>query len=475
MAAPRAVQGLREPHAQRCPARSGPHTTAAAALALLLAGGSAPALAAAADLLAMTRDALLNDPTYASARFNQQATAEAEPQARANLLPNLSASVAEQANRIDFRTNGGAAAEQAGYAPFERTFNAWGPALNLSVPLYNAQYWDGLSQAKLIVKQSEAQLEQARVDLLVRVAQAYFDVLAAQDALQALRENKKAVSEQLAQAKREFELGTKTIVDTHEAKARYDQIDAQEQVALGDLQIRQAALRAIVGHDPGELAGLRDSVRLEPPRPNDADTWAHDAEQSNYSVLAARAGSEIARYGLQSARDAYLPQLNVTGSIQYTRSDNGSLYIPINTNITSSVLGVTLTVPVFTGGAIQSKVRQAHALDDRAAEDLEFARRSAALAARQAYTGVNYGLAQVQALESAEVSARIQLDSTVVGYHVGVRINLDVLNANTQLFNTQRDLKRARYDFLVNGLKLKAAAGVLQDDDVLAVNAMLQR
>jgi len=427
------------------------------------------AFAGATDLLTLTREALINDPTYSAARYAQLAATEAVPQARSNLLPNVSASVGDAANRYDFRSE-----NQLLLPSFEKTFNSWGPALNFSVPLYSAPLWEGLTQAKLSVKQSEAQLAQARSDLLVRVAQAYFDVLAAQDALTALRENKKAVSEQLAQAKREFEVGTKTIVDTHEAKARYDQIDAQEQVARGDLAVKQSALRAIVGHDPGELQRLRDPIQLDPPKPNDIETWAHNAEETNYSVMAARAASEIAHHQTKRAHDAYLPSVNVTGGIQYQRS-TGSLYIPVSNNTTGSSLGITLTVPVFTGGAIQSQVREALAREERADQDLELARRTAAQAARQAYTGVDYGLAQVQALESAEVSAKTQLDSTRLGYQVGVRINLDVLNANTQLFNTQRDLKKARYDFLINGLKLKAAAGNLQDEDVQVVNSLMQR
>ncbi len=435
-----------------------------AAIALTALAGAHPARAAGADLLSITRDALLNDPTFASARFLQLATAEVEPQARSNLLPNITVSVGDTANRLDYRST---------EVSLQETFNAWGPSLNLTVPVYNAQYWESLTQAKLTVKQSEAQLEQARTDLLLRVVQAYFDVLASQDALAALRENKKAVSEQLAQAKREFEVGTKTIVDTHEAKARYDQIDAQEQVARGDLAVKQSALRAIIGRDAGELQPLRDPVELAPPQPNDIDFWARSAEDANFNVLAARAASEVARYETQRARDAYQPSVNLSGGVQYQRS-TGSQIAPVTNTTTSSTLGISLSVPVFTGGAIQSRVREAHAREDRAGQDLELARRTAAQAARQAYTGVDYGMAQVQALESAELSARTQVDSTRLGYQVGVRINLDVLNANTQLFNTQRDLKKARYDFLVNALKLKAAAGALGDEDIERVSALLQ-
>jgi len=445
----------------------------AALLGASLALGAAccaPAAAAGTDLLGLTRDALLNDPTYTGARFAQQASAEAEPQARANLLPNVSASLGDTATRLNLRS------DQPQIVPdFQKTFNSWGPALTFSMPLYSPPLWESLSEAKLTIEQSQAQLAQARSDLLVRVAQAYFDVLASQDALAALRENKKAVSEQLAQAKREFEVGTKTIVDTHEAKARYDQIDAQEQVARGDLAVKQSALRAIIGHDAGEIAGLRDPIALAPPQPNDIETWARNAESGNYSVVAARAGSEIAHYEVKRARDAYLPTVNITGSVGYQRSDHGNIYLNGSDAQTNSQLGITLTVPLFTGGATQSRVREAHAREDKADRDLEFARRSAAQSARQAYTGVDYGLAQVQALESAEISAKTQVDSTRLGYQVGMRTNLDILNANTQLFNTQRDLKKARYDFLVNGLKLKAASGSLADEDVATVSALLQR
>lgn len=443
---------------------------------LLLGLFLAPALAAsgagadgATDLLSLTRDALINDPGFAAARFAQLASAEATAQARSNLLPVLSASLSEAAQRLDYRV------ADISSSNLEKTFNAWGPALNLTMPIYNAQFWDSLTQAKLSVAQSEAQLAQARADLLVRVAQAYFDVLTSTDALAALRENQKAVAEQLAQAQREFEVGTKTIVDTHEAKARYDQIDAQEQVARGDLAIKQSALRAIIGHDAGAIRALRDPIVLVLPQPQDVESWARDAASVNFSVLAARAGAQIARYEIRRARDAYLPTLNLTGSVSYQRSDNGSLYIPVNNAQTSSQLGITLTVPLYSGGLLQSKLREAHARADKAEQELELAQRTAALAARQAYSGVDFGLAQVQALESAEVSAKTQLESTRLGYQVGVRINLDLLNANTQLFNTQRDLKKARYDFLVNGLKLKAAAGALADADLEAVNALLAR
>ena len=434
------------------------------------AGACSASHAAGTDLTAILNQALTNDPVYGSARFAQEASLEAEPQARAALLPNVSLSASVNETRYHLVT------EQTQFeSSYVQTFTSWGPTLQVSLPLYRAQLWDSFSQSKLAVRQSELQFAQAREDLIVRVAQAYFDVLASSDALLAIQTNKQAISEQLAQAQREFEVGTKTIVDTHEAKARYDLALAQEQVALGDLVVKKSALRVIIGRDVGDLAPLREAPELAAPQPPDVEAWARNAEQSNFSVQAARAATEIAQRETVRARNAYRPTVDLSGSVQWQHANNGSPQIPFTYNATSGAVGLIATVPLYTGDLLQSRIREAHASEHRAEQDLEAARRNAAQSARQAYTGTDYGLAQVRALESAETSAKTQLESTRTGYEVGVRINLDVLNANTQLFNTQRDLKKARYDFLINGLRLKAATGTLEDRDVQAIKALLQR
>jgi outer membrane protein len=448
-------------------------------LVLALAGLCSAGHAAGTDLTTMLNEALANDPVFGSARFAQEASLEAEPQARAALLPNVSL----QASLNETRSH--VVSENTQIEPsFVQTFTSWGPTLQVALPLYRAQLWDSLSQSRLAVRQSELQFSQAREDLIVRVAQAYFDVLASHDALVAIQTNKQAIAEQLAQAQREFEVGTKTIVDTHEARARYDQALAQEQVALGDVIVKKSALQAIIGHEVGDLAPLRDTPELAAPQPANIETWAHNAEQNNLSVQAARAGSEIAQRETRRARDAYQPTIDLSGSVQWQHATNVAPQVtlfrnltttPFTTGTTSGAIGLIATVPIYTGDLLQSRIREARANQNRAEQDLEAARRNAAQAARQAYTGTDYGLAQVHALESAETSAKTQLESTRTGYEVGVRINLDVLNANTQLFNTQRDLKKARYDFLVNGLKLKASSGTLDDRDVQAINALLLR
>jgi outer membrane protein len=437
--------------------------TAVASALLALAGSGWAQAPARNDLLTIYRDAVQNDSVFASARFARQAADEREPQARAGVLPSVNAGLGVNVTNFDSQTPN-----------FNRTFTGWGPSLSLAMPLYRAQNWEAITQAKLSVVSAEAALAQARQDLILRVTQAYFDVLAAQDALEAILENKKAVAEQLAQAKREFEVGTKTIVDTHEAQARFDQTVAQEQTARGDLIVKQNALRAIIGRDPGRLAPLRDAPQLAEPQPKDVEAWARQAEESSYGVAVAKAVAEIAQRETKRQRDAYLPTVDLTSSLSLNRSDGSSTTTGTNTTRTGSI-GVQLNVPLYTGGLIQSRVREALANEEKSKQDLESARRSAAQFARQAYTGVDFGLAQVRALESAETSAKSQLESTRLGYRVGVRINLDVLNATTQLFNTQRDLKKSRYDFLVNGLRLESAAGALDEKDVETLNALLAR
>jgi outer membrane protein len=431
----------------------------------------------AVDLLTLYREALENDAQYQSARFQYMATQERVPQARAGLLPNVNATGNYTESFPDSTaTVSGASVGLPGSGSVEisgdNRFRNYGGALNLSIPLYRPQNWEVLEQAKLQLVQAESVLAQARQDLAVRVANAYFNVLAARDQVIALETQRESTLQQLAQARREFEVGTKTIIDTNEAQARYDQILAQLQVAVGTLIVRRNDLRAIVGRDPAVLASLVDDPKLQLPQPNDADAWVRAAEEGNYSIRVARASAQIAEREVQRNRDAHKPTVDLVGGYNLNRS-SGTAFNTFPTRSNTASVGVQLNVPIYSGGLIQSRVREAVALQNRSKSELENVLRTATNSARAAFTGVNFGLTQVQALESAERSARTQLDSTRLGYQVGVRIQLDVLNATTQLVATQRDLKRARYDFLLSGLNLKAAAGALTEDDIRAVNALL--
>jgi outer membrane protein len=322
--------------------------------------------------------------------------------------------------------------------------------------------------------QAEATFGQATQDLIVRVAQAYFDVLASQDSLTFIQAQKVAISEQLAQAKRNFEVGTATITDTHEAQARYDLATSQEIAAQGDLEIKKRTLQQIVGKFPERLEPLKPNVELNPPKPNSMEEWASAANQG-YQAQAQEAGLEIAAREIERIRAGHLPTLSIVGTAGGS-SSSISTSTSVNNNAsdaTSRTIGLQLAIPLYAGGNVSSQVRQAVANREKAQQDLESTRRAAALAARQAYVGVSNGMAQVKALEAALVSSRSALDSNKLGYEVGVRINIDVLNAQQQVYSTLRDLSKARYDTIVNGLKLKAATGALGEADVEEVNRLL--
>ena len=426
-------------------------------LALALGFGLASP-ASALDLLGAWRDALANDSQVASARAQLAASRERVPQARAGLLPQVgaSASVSRSFNDTNLSPS--------------RDFTGQNYGIQLSYPLYRLQNVELLEQSRLQAAAGEAQFELARQDLIVRVAQAYFDVLAAQDNVTTIQAQKRAITEQLAAAKRNFEVGTATITDQQEAQARFDLAVAQELAAQNELEVRRAALGQLVGRPLGELDVLRPGVSLSPPEPPRESAWIDSARREAWQVRLAELGGEIARREIDRQRYAKSPTVDVVGSISHSRN-GASNAIGVRSN--NAAVGLQLAVPLYTGGGIDARVREAAANHERALADLETTRRGAEQAARQAFLGLNSGLAQVRALEAAERSSRLALDSNLLGYQVGVRINIDVLNAQQQLFTTQRDLARARYDVLINGLLLKATTGELGEDDLRAVNALL--
>jgi outer membrane protein len=315
----------------------------------------------------------------------------------------------------------------------------------------------------------------AKQDLILRTSQAYFDVLGAQDNLESINAQKKAVAEQLAQAKREFEVGTKTIVDTHEAQARFDQISAQEAVAQGDLIIKRSALAQVIGVEPKELAGLMAKPNLQAPAPASISDWTGIAEKGNPGVTISEYNAQIAKREIDRNKAATGPTLDLVGNAGVNKASGSISTGDRNIGGRSATIGLQFNMPLYAGGALDSKVREAIASEEKARFDLEAAKRNANQGARQAYLGVTYGLAQVKALEAAEISANSQLSSTRLGYQVGVRINLEVLNAQQQLANTKKDLAKARYDTLLAGLRLKSAAGQLGEEDLKAVNAYLAK
>ncbi|MDX9994720.1 MAG: TolC family outer membrane protein [Rhodocyclaceae bacterium] len=435
------------------------------AIALAFAAGTSTA-AFAADLLQVYRDALGNDAQYAAARASRDAGLEKLPQGKAGLLPTIGFSANTTWNDTESRSRATGNTASAAY-----NSNGWG--LSLSQPLFRWQNWTGFKQAELAAASAELQLAQAGQDLIVRVTQAYFDVLLAQEALATAQAQKVATAEQLESAKRNFEVGTATITDTHEAQARYDLIVAQELAAENDLAVKRQALRTLTGKEPESLKGLKPELRIGRPQPDDIGQWVNSAETGNLGVQLAQTAFEIAGREIEKQRAGHYPTLDLVA----THGKNSSGYSVTaggGVDSKSSTIGLQLAVPLFAGGAVISKEREAVALNEKARADLDNARRQAALAARQAYLGVSAGLAQVRALEAGLASSRLAVESNKLGYEVGVRINIDVLNAQSQLFDTRQKLAKARLDTLVAQLRLKSAAGSLSEEDLAAINGLLE-
>lgn len=420
--------------------------------------------AKAADFLSAYHDAVTYDAQFAAARAALDAGREKLPQGRAGLLPSIGVT-ANTAWNDDRRTPRATGIEST------TKYNSNGWTASLSQPLFRWQNWVAYTQSGLAVSLAEAQFAQARQDLILRVAQAYFDVLLAQDALATAQAQKTAIAEQLESAKRTFEVGTTTITDTNEAQSRYDLIIAQEIAAQNDLAVKQEILRTVIGKETDTLQNLRPGVALISPQPNDINAWVSMAETANPGVHTAQAAFEIAAREIEKQRAGHYPTLDLVASRNKTSLGNSPIFGGSDSRGNS--IGLQLSIPIFSGGAISSKDREAVALKEKAAADLENARRQAALAARQSYLGVNSGLSQVKAFEAALISSQSSLDSNKLGYDVGVRINIDVLNAQSQLYATQQSLSKARLDTLLALLRLKAAAGNLTEQDVQAINALL--
>lgn len=419
-------------------------------LALVLA-----APAGAADLLEVYRDALAQDSQYAAAKAQYLAVQERVPQARAGLLPfvNLTGDVSE-VRPEDFDS-----------------FSSNGYTVSASQPLFRMQNYTAYEQSKHVVEQAEALLKATEQDLTLRTATAYFDVLLAEFNVRLAQALKTAFSEQLEQAKRSFEVGTATIVDTYEAQSRYDLATSQEIAAQNQLEVRQRTLQSITGRTYASLKSFADKVPLTPPDPNRMDYWVDQAEASSLAVAAQKQALEVARMEIDRNRAGHYPTLDLVASY----SDRPVVtQLGAGDNVRSTTIGVQLAIPIFQGLGQESKVKESIALEDRARNDLESARRNASLAVQQAFLGVNSGVAQARALEQALVSSTSQLESTKLGRDVGVRTTVDVLNAEQQLITTRRDLAQAYYDYLLSHLRLKSAAGILGEEDVARINSALK-
>jgi outer membrane protein len=427
--------------------------------ALALAAGTR---AIGADLLEIYRAAQSSDAVYASARAAWAAGQEKLPQGRAGLLPSLSLSASTQHNDRDLRFRDQTVPNVAS------VFNSNALTLSLSQPIYRPQNMRVFEQAKSQVAQSDAVFAAAAQDLILRVAQAYFDVLLAQNTVELAAAQLVALGQQLEQAKRNFEVGTATITDTHDAQARYDLTVSGEIAAKNDLEVKKSALAQIIGRTAPPLLTVGPRFTLSEPEPNQMEAWVKDAQASNLQIVISQAALEFAVQEVERNRAGHLPTLDAFATYSDTGAGAG-VSTAAGIDSTNRIIGLQLSVPLYQGGIVNSRVREALANEEKARQDLENARRSAELATRQSFLGVTSGLAQVKALGAALVSSQSSLDSTKLGQEVGVRTQVDVLNAQQLVFSTRRDRAQAVYVYVMSLLRLKGAVGKLSEDDLARI------
>ncbi len=402
------------------------------------------------------------DASYQSSKSLYDATLAKADQAKALILP--SAELGFDVSRSHLDNN----LEKAA-----RNYNTQTAALSASQPLYRPGDWASYQQGLKQVDLAQAQLAAADQDLIIRVSQAYFNVLASQDSLTFVLAQKAAVAEQLASAKRTFEVGTSTITDTREAQARYDLVIAQELAADNDLLVKRLALDQLAGLSNAQPNPLIQPLVLPALLPNDVNIWVAQSEVDHPTIRASQTALDVAQLETRKAEAGHKPTLDLVASYRDINNLNGNTNFTGDSRVNVGSIGLSFKLPLFAGFSTQNRIRETLSLEEKARNDLEGARRAVGLSTRTAFFGVLSGQGQVKALEAAEASSQSALDANKLGYEVGVRINIDVLNSQSQLFQTKRDLAKARYDVLVGGLKLRQANGTLSADDLQTINRLL--
>ena len=419
-----------------------------------------------ADLLSLYREAVNQDPLVASAKASLQAARERVLQAEAGNGFSAGVNAAANANYFDLHVR------TLPNAQTDRAYLTASVQAYATKPLIRPANNVAIEQATAATAITELALQAAQMDVANRLSQAYFDVLLAQDNVTLVQAQKTAVSEQLAQARRNFEVGTATIVDTNEAQSRFDQVVAQEIAAKNELDRTRWALRNVVGRYEINLKRLRTSAQMPAPNPANMEAWVTRAEKEAFAVRIALQTLAVSEYDVRRAQTGKDWTLDGTANLTHSQS-TGSASSGFGTWSNSGLIGITFNWPFDVSGGVNARVRETLALVDKNRNDIESARRTAGFNVRQSYLGVTSGVASVAAQQQALKSAETTLASTKLGLEVGVRTNLDVLNAQQQVTQVQRDLLLARYNTLLNELRLKAATGVLGEDDIRATNAFL--
>jgi len=407
------------------------------------------------------------DPEILAAKAQYDAAAEAIPQAKSALLPNLKLDVfsgnGEQSNTNTsgsfFTTPGDSDIDNQGYK------------LTLTQTLYNHQHYKLLDQAKASVAQAAAHYSAQQQALLVRVADRYFKVLAAQDSLNFAQAEKKAVSKQLIQTKKRFEVGLIAITDVREAQAQHDITAAQEIAAENQLATSKEALQVLINQSVDKLSALPKEIPLEIPAPNDIQQWSETAQQQNLAIKAASYALEAAQAARLATRSGHYPNLSLQATQSNTDFDSG----PLAGETEDTTISINLSIPLYSGGSTSSKQRQAGFKLQQAQSELVLQKRLARQQTRSAFLGLNAAIASVKALKQALISSQTAVQATSAGFEVGTRTSVDVLNSLRNQYRSERDYAQARYDYLLNMLKLKQAAGTLKHEDLLMIDRWLSQ
>ena len=448
-------------------------------LSLMLGlGMTTPVLAD--SLLDVYQQAMANDPVVNRAKAQRDAAYQAIPISRAALLPQISGSLgyststSESTQNIQREDENGNPTFEIVDVEVDRDSTSWGIDLNMS--LYDHSRWLGLDQAELSAEQSDATYAAAVQQLIVRTVTAYLDVLRAQDNLDFVQAEKRAIERQLEQTKQRFEVGLTAITDVHEAQANYDNTVAQEIVAENRIELAREALRVITGKYHDRLDVL-DTQRFaaSSPSPQAVTEWLDIAEESNLTLLAQRLAMDVAKMEIDIATAGHYPTLGLSASYGSSKTEISS---PFFTNETpfqdSQSIGVNVSVPIYQGGQVSAQTDRARALFISAGEDLELAHRQAVQSVRSSYNDVKAAISTIRALEQAVLSAESALKATEAGFDVGTRTIVDVLNSTRNLFNARANLSGSRYDFIQAMVTLKQAAGNLTASDLELISQGLK-
>lgn len=453
---------------------------------ILLASAGCLALNAQAnDLAEVYQRALQNDPQIREAEANRLAAMEAKPQARSLLLPQIEANAGYQdrdaeGSSVFVTTVGGELLPLTRNTEADTKTDTWDVTLRQS--LFRWQNWAGLKRADRTVAQAEVDYQAAHQQLILRTSEAYFNVLAAKDTLTAAEAAHEAFRRQLEQAEKRFEVGLIAITDVQEAKAAFDSATAALILAKRSLANQQEALRELTGDVFDTLNRPSEKVQPVPPDPANEEDWVKLAMDQNLELVSARIGAEITREDISIEQGGHYPTLDLvltrsnrdaTGTLALIDPITGRTFGPNDSTSDDTVISLQFNLPIYSGGATSSRVRQAEYRHRASRERLERVARETERSTRDAYLGVMSEMARVQSLRQAVASSRVALEATEAGYEVGTRTQVDVLDARRRLFEAETNYARSRYDYLINVLRLQRAAGTLEPDRVARINAQL--